>query len=335
LIDVYVNVTKITVLLHEFATVYRIIEAAGDLELAKAELRVPAKTTDGSDLPVDGFVRLRSLAWATSIVIVPLAITIFTQFVVLTNGYFKDRTDNRQYDIKMIEIALGILREDVEESALRPVRGWAVDLLSKYSEQSVADDARQAMLDNRVVFEPFRVGSREDGSGIGVMRLPDKVPADPVLVAELRKKAQATGTERWMALAIDELGVQEVPGPDFNGRIAEYFAAANTDEVDDLTPWSGAFVAFVLKSAGFSGFPPAPLRNRNWAGWGTEVTEPTFGSIAVFWRISPDSEYGHSGFVVDSDEETITIIGGNVRDSVGTSRMSRNRLISIRYPPMR
>ena len=45
-------------------------------------------------------------------------------------GYFNK---NRDLDIKMIEIALGILREDPEKSKITATREWAVDLLDQYS----------------------------------------------------------------------------------------------------------------------------------------------------------------------------------------------------------
>jgi|GEM_PF-5598720 len=63
-------------------------------------------------------------------------------------GYFNK---NRDLDIKMVEIALGILREDPEKSNIAAVRSWAVDLLDAYSGVPLSTQARSELLKEQLI----------------------------------------------------------------------------------------------------------------------------------------------------------------------------------------
>lgn len=59
----------------------------------------------------------------------------------------------REMDIKMVEIAVGILRAEPSEG-IRPAREWAVNIISYYSpEVPLSAKARDALIQNRV--DPF------------------------------------------------------------------------------------------------------------------------------------------------------------------------------------
>jgi uncharacterized protein (TIGR02594 family) len=139
-----------------------------------------------------------------------------------------------------------------------------------------------------------------------------------------------------MQYAIAELGVGvgEIHGPASNRRIMDYARSVDLQAVytNDDIPWAGLFTAFVLKSAGFQ-LPGNPLRERNWADWGEAINEPKFGALAVFWRQSPESGLGHVGFVVDIEEGSLSILGGNQNDSVRIGKFPRDRLLALRMPP--
>lgn len=62
-------------------------------------------------------------------------------------GAFGFFNKNRDLDIKMIEIALGILREDPKESNITAAREWAVSLLDRYSGEPLSEAARSELLD--------------------------------------------------------------------------------------------------------------------------------------------------------------------------------------------
>lgn len=69
--------------------------------------------------------------------------------------YAKDR----EMDIRMIEIALDILREK-PESEIRAAREWAVDLIDSHSPKALkfSQQARDYLIDNKVDFQKIRTG---------------------------------------------------------------------------------------------------------------------------------------------------------------------------------
>jgi uncharacterized protein (TIGR02594 family) len=141
-----------------------------------------------------------------------------------------------------------------------------------------------------------------------------------------------------MEHAIAELGVTEIHGPDNNSRIMEYARVAGVGSIylSDETDWSGSFLAFVLKTAGFDQLPQNPLLNSSWAQWGKGIEQPKFGAIAVFSSAGIVAGGGHVGFVVgdEDDKRTLSILGGNQSDSVSVRKMPKERLLALRLPPI-
>jgi uncharacterized protein (TIGR02594 family) len=136
----------------------------------------------------------------------------------------------------------------------------------------------------------------------------------------------------WMKFAYGEVGQREKPGPEHNPRILEYFRAtqiANPPQ-DDETPWSSAFIHWVLRQANISG--TRSLSDRSWMTWGA-ASDLKPGCIAVFWRVSPESGLGHAGFLVSVlEDNSLAILGGNQNDEVRISSLSRSRLLGCRWP---
>ena len=144
---------------------------------------------------------------------------------------------------------------------------------------------------------------------------------------------------RWMCIARAEetLGVQEIPGPEFNPRILEYAEFAEQSHyTDDDIPWSGLFVAWVAAQSGVprKALPQNPLANRKWLDFGDPAETPSPGDIAVFWRRSPDSMAGHVGFFVREEEDRVYIISGNTSNAVRTVGLPKERLLGFRTFPM-
>ena len=135
----------------------------------------------------------------------------------------------------------------------------------------------------------------------------------------------------WMKFAYGELGQREIPGPNHNPRILEYFRSVRTTTPqDDETDWSSAFVHWVLSQAGISG--TNSLLDRSWMNWG-KPSDLKPGCIAVFWRGRPDGPYGHSGFVVGLREDGNPIIlGGNQSNEVRLSTLQKAQLVGCRWP---
>lgn len=65
-----------------------------------------------------------------------------TLFVALAGYLNKDR----ELDIQMLQIALGILREDPEKSQLSAARGWAVDVINSASPVEISPGVRDELI---------------------------------------------------------------------------------------------------------------------------------------------------------------------------------------------
>lgn len=133
----------------------------------------------------------------------------------------------------------------------------------------------------------------------------------------LRRLGPQPDVPRWLAVAIGELGVAEVPGRETNARILEYWQAVVTRApggVHDETPWCSAFLNWAMVQAGLTGTGSALARS--WVKWGRN-TQPRLGSVVVLpgkadWQ-------GHVGLYMgrgDSPAAPIMLLGGNQDDSV-------------------
>ena len=151
-------------------------------------------------------------------------------------------------------------------------------------------------------------------------------------MADARQLLGATKGEgdRWLSLAMLELGVAEIPGDQDNPRITEYFAATSLGKASETVPWSGAFVSWVLAQAGGAGF----ARNANWLGFGTELTEPKRGAIVVLNGMSPGSS-GQVGFLVERRDDCALVVAGNVNNRVALSCFPLSKVRSYRWPPIK
>jgi hypothetical protein len=57
-------------------------------------------------------------------------------------------TRNREMDIKMVEIAVGILRaDDKKEPGVAPARAWAADVIDRYSQVPLSAEARKSLIE--------------------------------------------------------------------------------------------------------------------------------------------------------------------------------------------
>jgi len=134
------------------------------------------------------------------------------------------------------------------------------------------------------------------------------------------------GAPTWLAIAVKELGVGRQQGQ----RITEYLASTNLGEAYQVptTPWSSAFVNWVIEQDGKTGTRSA--RSASWLEWGKAVP-PTPGCIAVIIR---SSAIAHAGFYVrDVDADHFELLGGNHTGNV-VSRIvqPKTAIKSCRWP---
>lgn len=75
------------------------------------------------------------------------AATLLITFSGSLLGYWGQ---SRAMEVKMVEIAVGILRAEPEAN-IRPAREWAVDVISEYSEVPMSKAAREALLSHQAL----------------------------------------------------------------------------------------------------------------------------------------------------------------------------------------
>jgi uncharacterized protein (TIGR02594 family) len=137
----------------------------------------------------------------------------------------------------------------------------------------------------------------------------------------------------WLATAIAQAGTTAAFPPTSNPKVIEYLSSVHDIKAEnDTTPWSSAFVNWVLQQNNVVG--TRSILDRPWLSWGRSVA-PEPGCVAIFqW---PDGGY-HVAFVIKSDQASVTAIGGSVRSvqdlksSVAIRVYSRRYLLGCRMP---
>ncbi len=135
---------------------------------------------------------------------------------------------------------------------------------------------------------------------------------------------------RLINIALSQYGYKEVAGRAHNPHILKYFEATNSSAVaiEDETSWCSAFVNWVAKEANMQ--RSNALNARSWLKIGIEVTEPSRGDLAIFWRESKTSWKGHVAFFVRKTDTEIYVLGGNQNNSVNISAYPISQLLGYR-----
>lgn len=134
----------------------------------------------------------------------------------------------------------------------------------------------------------------------------------------------------WMVLAMRKVGLHEQT----NNVELQSFLKSDGSTLGDPSkaPWCGDFVetciAVTLPTAAL---PGNPYLARNWLKFGHTV-DPCYGSILVFWREARAGNKGHVGFYHAEDDDAYHVLGGNQKNSIGISRVKKERLLGARLP---
>jgi uncharacterized protein (TIGR02594 family) len=146
------------------------------------------------------------------------------------------------------------------------------------------------------------------------------------VVAELVLPSDAPA---WVQTAYRERGQAEIPGPEENSRIVEYFSTigAKKNYRDDIDDWASAFVEWSLNKNGIIG--PKNDDPFAWLNWGQKLDQPRFGCITVL----SFSGLRHVGFFFSDNGESILALGGNQDDTVNISRYNKSDVVGYRWPP--
>ncbi|MGV6840737.1 MAG: NlpC/P60 family protein [Planktomarina sp.] len=134
----------------------------------------------------------------------------------------------------------------------------------------------------------------------------------------------------WMEVALRKKGLHEQRD---NIELREFLASDGPTLGDPAQlPWCGDFVetcaGLTLPDAVL---PTNPYLARNWLLFGQTV-EPVFGSILVFWRGSRSGFKGHVGFYYSEDDDNYHVLGGNQRNTISVTSISKSRLLGARLP---
>lgn len=135
----------------------------------------------------------------------------------------------------------------------------------------------------------------------------------------------------WLTEARKHIGLAEIPGKQHNPTITNWLIKLKAWWRDDETPWCGVFVAHCLRSANRA-IPKHWYRAKEYANYGTRLSKPAYGCIAVMSRQGG----GHVGFVVGevSKGGDLLILGGNQGNKVSIARFPRSRITAYVWPEL-
>lgn len=134
----------------------------------------------------------------------------------------------------------------------------------------------------------------------------------------------------WLREAQRHLGTKEWPGRKHNPVVVRFFAKAGFAGIrNDETPWCAAFINAVMAACKLP--TTGKLTARSFLKWGTPISTPKRGAVAVFRR-GRSSWQGHVGLVLSADATHITLLGGNQSNAVTKARYPRSKLLGLRWP---
>lgn len=136
-----------------------------------------------------------------------------------------------------------------------------------------------------------------------------------------------------LEVALSQWGTKSITGPRHNQTIVSYFKEIKASWVkNDDTAWCAAFVNWVLMKSGYAF--NSKLNARSFLEYGTPTKTPTTGDIVVFWRIAPNTVYGHVGFFIKEENDMIYCLGGNQSETVNVTAFSKKNLLGYRKLPV-
>lgn len=136
--------------------------------------------------------------------------------------------------------------------------------------------------------------------------------------------------ENLLNIAMAEIGVKEISGPEANPRIIQYARDCGIHYTSDETAWCSVFMNWVAQKAGLERTNKATARS--WLNVGIPVSDPEPGDVVVFWRGSRDSWQGHVGIYTgpSTNNSRIYCLGGNQGNEVSITAKSHDRILGYR-----
>lgn len=137
---------------------------------------------------------------------------------------------------------------------------------------------------------------------------------------------------KWLELARQDLGVDEISGPKSNPRITAYYKAGNANwaKDDSLVPWCGFSLAAWMAGAGYT-VPAECGRARAWLDWGVPLEVPKKGAVTIFRR-GTDETKGHVALFLEDRGDRILVLGGNQGNAVSITSYPKRDWLGYRWP---
>jgi uncharacterized protein (TIGR02594 family) len=134
---------------------------------------------------------------------------------------------------------------------------------------------------------------------------------------------------RVLEVAFGEYGVKGIPGASHSSQILRYFSNLGFKSIkDDETAWCAAFVNWCFWKRELKG--TGSLMARSFLTFGRRTLAPKLGDLAVFWRGSKDSIYGHVGFFIKEDKDVVYVLGGNQSNAVNITAFPKSQVLEYR-----
>lgn len=130
-------------------------------------------------------------------------------------------------------------------------------------------------------------------------------------------------------IALGEIGTLEDVSSGSNPEVLKYFAKIGQGWVkDDAIAWCAAFVGYCLETVGIKS--TKALNARSYLKWGKETTTPKLNDLVVFWRVAPNTAFGHVAFFIRKQGGYVWVLGGNQSDQVCIQRFPLSQVLSYR-----
>jgi hypothetical protein len=99
----------------------------------------------------------------------------------IASGFYAFKNRNRELDIKLVEIGIGILRADPKETQVKAARGWAVQVIENYSHVKFSEADKATLLNKPLAYRGSGISTEEAVQNVlkGLQSLKDYEAASP------------------------------------------------------------------------------------------------------------------------------------------------------------
>jgi len=150
-------------------------------------------------------------------------------------------------------------------------------------------------------------------------------------------RSRAPGLPVYALIALQYIGLREVPGDKHNPEIVTMHDACDAGGVDgdgelpDEVSWCSSFINWIMLLAGLQG-----TRNkaaRSWLKWGkaVDIMDASPGNIIVFWRVSISDWRGHVAiFLGWTPHGNAIVLGANQGNAVSIKIYPAGQILGVR-----